>query len=150
MLICNFVILFLFGFGFLSSFCAFSIPAESAVHLTCPFFSEAGPVFIFQMKFTQTEMEAVQPIQRPDASSDVTLVSGDANVCKHFKFGFCKFGEKCKKQHLKEICQTEDCNLKTCNKRHPKICKFFSLYISYHITATFLSRSPHYMQQFSP
>ena len=72
-------------------------------------------------------MEAVQPIQKPEASSDVTLVSGDANVCKHFKFGFCKFGERCNKHHLKEICQTEDCNLKTCNKRHPKICKFFSV-----------------------
>ena len=70
-------------------------------------------------------MEAAQPIQRPYASSDVTLVTGDAIVCKHFKFGFCKFGKRCNKQHLKEICQTEDCKLKTCNKRHPKICKFF-------------------------
>ena len=112
------------------------------------------------------EFEAVQPIQSPNASSDVTLVSGDANVCKHFKYGFCKFGEKCNKQHLKEICQTEDCNLKTCSKRHPKICKFFSVnqpgstrYASSvtlaatstslaHINATFWSRSPHYMRKF--
>ena len=72
-------------------------------------------------------MEPVQHIQRPDNSSNVTLVSGDTHVCKHYKFGFCKFGEKCHKQHLKETCQTEDCNLKTCHKRHPKICKFFSV-----------------------
>ena len=72
-------------------------------------------------------MEAVQHIQRPVNFSNVTLVSGDTHVCKHYKFGFCKFGEKCHKQHLKETCQTEDCNLKTCHKRHPKICKFFSV-----------------------
>ena len=72
-------------------------------------------------------MEPVQHIQRPDNSSNVTLVSGDTHACKHYKFGFCKLGEKCHKQHLKETCQTEDCNLKTCHKRHPKICKFFSV-----------------------
>merc|ERR1712055_688605 len=49
-----------------------------------------GPVFIIQNKFKEGEMKPVQPIQKPDASSDVTLVSGDALVCKHFKFGFCK------------------------------------------------------------
>ena len=72
-------------------------------------------------------MEPVQHIQRPVNSSNVTLVSGDTHVCKHYKFGFCKFGEKCHKQHLKETCQTEDCYLKTCPKRHPKICKFLSV-----------------------
>ena len=72
-------------------------------------------------------MKPVQLVQRPDDFSDVTLVFGDAQVCTHFKFGFCKFGERCNKKHLKEICQTEDCKLKTCNKRHPKICKFFSV-----------------------
>ena len=86
-----------------------------------------GPTFIFQMKCKQTEMELVNLVSRSDASSDVPLVSGDASLCKHFKFGYCKFGEKCQKRHLKETCQTSDCNSKNCNKRHPKICKFFSL-----------------------
>ena len=86
-----------------------------------------GPVFLFQKKSKESEMEPVQPIQNTDASSDVPLVSGDAHVCKHFKFGFCKFGEKCRKQHLKETCQTYDCQVKTCNKRHPRICKYFSV-----------------------
>ena len=72
-------------------------------------------------------MESVKLVPRSNASSDVTLVSGDASFCKHFKFGYCKFGEKCLKRHLKETCQTNDCNSKSCNKRHPKICKFFSL-----------------------
>ena len=72
-------------------------------------------------------MEPVQIIPKPVTSSDATLVSGDTHVCKHFKFGFCKFGEKCHKKHLKETCQTESCSLKTCNKRHPRTCKYFSV-----------------------
>ena len=86
-----------------------------------------GPVSIFQKKPTETEMEPVQLIQKYNTSSDVTLVPGDVQVCKHFKFGFCKFGERCRKQHLKETCQIEECHMKTCNKRHPRICKYFSV-----------------------
>ena len=40
-----------------------------------------GPVSIFQKKPTETEMEPVQLIQKSGASSDVTLVPGDAQVC---------------------------------------------------------------------
>ena len=88
---------------------------------------QLGPIFIFQKKMKQSEMELVNLALSSNASSDVTLVSGDASFCKHFKFGYCKFGEKCRKRHLKETCQTNDCNSKICNKRHPKICKFFSV-----------------------
>ena len=107
-----------------SEICTFhSLSIELMQHLS----NSPGPVFIIQNKFKESEMKPVQPIQKPDASSDVTLVSGDALVCKHFKFGFCKFGEKCHKQHLKETCQTKDCHVKTCNKRHPRICKYFTV-----------------------
>ena len=64
----------------------------------------------------------------PLDSTDVTLAQNYASpVCKHFQTGFCKFADKCKRQHEKEICQTTHCSLKTCRKRHPKLCKFFSL-----------------------
>ena len=57
---------------------------------------------LLQKKLTQNEIEA---------SDSMMLFSGDDKVCKHFKFGFCKFGDKCHKQ------QTEDYSLKTCNNR---------------------------------
>ena len=49
------------------------------------------------------------------------------HVCKYFQCGFCKFGESCRKQHIKEICQTQSCTLSSCIKRHPKVCKYFSV-----------------------
>ena len=61
-------------------------------------------------------------------SSDVTLVQSDTSpVCKHFQTGFCKFADKCKRRHEKEMCPLTQCSSKTCRKRHPKLCKFFSL-----------------------
>ena len=64
----------------------------------------------------------------PLDSTNVTLAQSDASpVCKHFQTGFCKFADKCKRRHEKEICQITHCSSKTCRKRHPKLCKFFSL-----------------------
>ena len=48
-------------------------------------------------------------------------------VCKHFQCGFCKFGESCKKQHIKHMCLIQSCTSKSCIKRHPKNCKYFSI-----------------------
>ena len=47
-------------------------------------------------------------------------------VCKHFQTGFCKFGELCRKHHVKVICNKENCDSKDCNERHPKICRYFN------------------------
>ena len=64
--------------------------------------------------------------QKSSEFSDVTLVQGDEKlVCRHFQTGFCKFGESCKKQHVKENCQTKTCLSKICKFRHPKPCKYF-------------------------
>ena len=46
-------------------------------------------------------------------------------VCKYFQCGFCKFGESCRKQHVKETCPAQSCTTRSCMKRHPKICKYF-------------------------
>ena len=45
--------------------------------------------------------------------------------CHHNDIGYCRFREKCRKQHFLEVCTTENCD-KTCLGRHPKQCKFFS------------------------
>ena len=47
-------------------------------------------------------------------------------VCMFNKFGFCKWEANCKKIHLDEICLLEECESRKCNKRHPRLCKYFS------------------------
>ena len=49
-------------------------------------------------------------------------------LCLHNKFGFCKHGDKCRKEHVQEICQDNECNQSECRRRHPKECKYFKLY----------------------
>ena len=46
--------------------------------------------------------------------------------CKFNYFGHCKFAEKCRKEHLKVTCSHFPCNLKSCMKRHPRLCRSFS------------------------
>ena len=46
-------------------------------------------------------------------------------ICMFDKFGFCKEREKCKKTHLIEVCVKEECDIKKCDKRHPRACKYF-------------------------
>ena len=48
--------------------------------------------------------------------------------CQHNKFGFCKHGEKCWKKHVEEICKNENCDINQCRKRHPQLCRYFSVY----------------------
>ena len=50
------------------------------------------------------------------------------NVCRYNKFGYCKFGEVCRKQHVDELCDSSSCDPLTCIKRHPKECKFYRNY----------------------
>ena len=45
--------------------------------------------------------------------------------CLHNDCGYCKFGEKCRKRHYKNICVKPNCN-RNCEGRHPKQCKFES------------------------
>ena len=51
------------------------------------------------------------------------------DVCKYQKFGFCKFKDSCKNQHLMEICENLSlcANLKSCLKRHPMVCKSYAI-----------------------
>ena len=48
-------------------------------------------------------------------------------VCMFDKFGFCKWETTgCNKVHLKENCLLEECDIRKCQKRHPRPCKFFT------------------------
>lgn len=47
------------------------------------------------------------------------------NICRFNKFGYCKYKDKCKKDHVNEECRDGHyCeSVKTCTLRHPKMCK---------------------------
>ena len=48
------------------------------------------------------------------------------NVCKYFKFGFCKYTDTCRQSHVSEICENFTCEIGKCHLRHPKTCKYYS------------------------
>ena len=49
--------------------------------------------------------------------------------CKFNKFGFCKFGNECRKKHFDTICEHNFCeNVKSCEKRHSRNCYYFFAY----------------------
>ena len=43
--------------------------------------------------------------------------------CWYNDNGFCKYGQECKKIHLKSICFRRNCERK-CEGRHPRLCRF--------------------------
>ena len=51
-----------------------------------------------------------------------------ATVCLHNKFGHCKYKNLCRLRHVNAVCETESCDVRKCDFRHPKICRFFRDY----------------------
>ena len=49
-------------------------------------------------------------------------------ICRHFKFGFCRYKEHCRKRHISETCADESCEIEKCTKRHPKMCRYYETY----------------------
>ena len=49
-------------------------------------------------------------------------------VCRKFKYGYCKYGDKCYFRHVKDICSDKNCNVFNCERRHPRKCNFFGEY----------------------
>ena len=48
------------------------------------------------------------------------------NACLFHKFGYCRrYLDKCRKEHFKEICDSVDCDMNICHKRHPINCRFY-------------------------
>ena len=46
-------------------------------------------------------------------------------VCLFNKFGYCKFGPTCFKNHVETECEKDHCEIRSCPLRHPKICRYF-------------------------
>lgn len=49
-------------------------------------------------------------------------------ICKFNQYGYCRYQEMCRKQHINKKCENSSCNRRTCTLRHPKICTFFRDY----------------------
>ena len=49
-------------------------------------------------------------------------------VCNFNKFGYCRYRETCRNYHVNELCENVNCEMDTCDKRHPRICTFFQNY----------------------
>ena len=45
-------------------------------------------------------------------------------ICKHNKYGHCRYGSFCKFIHENKKCETESCDHRTCPLRHPKPCRY--------------------------
>ena len=41
---------------------------------------------------------------------------------------YCKYSDKCRKQHIKENCENQKCEVEKCQKRHPKTCRYYQEY----------------------
>ena len=50
------------------------------------------------------------------------------NVCEFHKYGYCKFQKNCDSKHVNEVCEDTSCDVKNCNYRHPRPCKFYREY----------------------
>ena len=44
------------------------------------------------------------------------------------KFGYCKFGGYCRKRHVDKLCDVENCDISSCESRHPRRCKVYEQY----------------------
>ena len=50
-------------------------------------------------------------------------------ICKHNQTGYCKHGKQCKRKHINAICPYfKNCSENSYALRHPKTCKYFSMY----------------------
>ena len=55
------------------------------------------------------------------------MADGTNKICHFNNIGYCKFGIHCQKKHCNIVCELlDDCTEKNCEKRHPKICRYFS------------------------
>ena len=52
----------------------------------------------------------------------------DQKLCTKNKFGYCKFNKKCYFRHVNEKCSNSSCDVKKCEKRHPKTCWWYMQY----------------------
>ena len=70
-------------------------------------------------------------------------------LCSFHQFGHCKFGTHCRKKHILETCNNLPCMEENCNKRHPKLCRYFmfSGQCKFKESCSFLHKSNSYIEK---
>ena len=46
-------------------------------------------------------------------------------VCQYYKYGYCRYQETCRYEHVHELCEETNCVVRSCRYRHPKACRYF-------------------------
>ena len=49
-------------------------------------------------------------------------------LCAYFKYGHCKYMSNCRNRHVQDVCDIDKCDGKSCEKRHPKPCRYFQTF----------------------
>ena len=49
-------------------------------------------------------------------------------ICLFNKFGHCRFRDACRKRHISDICEINDCEISECSRRHPRECRYWNEY----------------------
>ena len=49
-------------------------------------------------------------------------------VCFKNKFGYCRYSDSCRFKHVTIVCDDGQCEIQNCEKRHPKICRYYRDY----------------------
>ena len=52
----------------------------------------------------------------------------ELKVCKRNKYGYCRYGDTCHFRHEMKICIENNCNIFDCEKRHPRVCRWYQEY----------------------
>ena len=47
-------------------------------------------------------------------------------ICKFYKYGYCRYGPTCSYRHEATVCEDESCDIIKCMKRHPKKCRYWA------------------------
>ena len=55
-------------------------------------------------------------------------MAATVEICDFNQFGYCKFGDRCTKQHICEVCDKSECSVINCDFRHPRLCKYYKIY----------------------
>ena len=49
-------------------------------------------------------------------------------ICYKNKFGYCRYSDSCRFRHVTTVCDDGQCEIQNCEKRHPKIRRYYRDY----------------------
>ena len=93
-------------------------------------YCSAEKIFCEKKKFSDVTLAINDDIKIEDHRVNFKIDSGTIKAWsdRFATTGYCKFEETCQKNQVTRKCKKlSSCKDKYCNKRHPRICKIFSL-----------------------